>query len=89
MKTISQTFALAAALATISGASLLTSTTADAGGRGKQLYIETYQSKEALHGYSGHAGNSYCDYQRLPIRKCSNGHSDCKIVGWTLQQICQ
>ncbi len=89
MKTISQTFVLAAALATICSASLLTSATANAGGRGKQLYIETYQSKEALHGYSGHAGNSYCDYQRLPIRKCSNGHSDCKIVGWTLQQICQ
>lgn len=89
MKTISQTFALAAAFATIGGATLATSTAADAGGKGRELYIETYQFKKPMHGYSGHAGNLYCDYQRLPIRKCTNGHSNCTITGWTLQQICQ
>jgi hypothetical protein len=86
MKTLSQTFAIAAAIATIAGVSF-TATSAEAG-KGKQLYLETYNFKKPMHGYSGHSGNYYCDYQRLPQRRCdANGR--CKIVGWTLQQICQ
>ena len=45
-----------------------------------------------MHGYSGHSGNYYCDYQRLPQRKCSidkNGNESCRIVGWTLREMCQ
>lgn len=42
-----------------------------------------------MHGYSGHSGNYYCDYQRLPNRKCDASGQNCKIVSWTLQQICQ
>jgi hypothetical protein len=45
-----------------------------------------------MHGYSGHSGNYYCDYQRLPNRKCSinaNGTESCRIVGWTLREMCQ
>lgn len=89
MATINQTFALAAALTTIAAASLLSSVEASAGGKGRELFIETYDFKKPMHGYSGHAGNFYCDYQRLPIRVCKDGHSNCTIVGWRLQQICQ
>jgi hypothetical protein len=45
-----------------------------------------------MHGYSGYSGNYYCDYQRLPNRKCflnANGAESCKIVGWTLREMCQ
>jgi hypothetical protein len=45
-----------------------------------------------MHGYSGHSGNYYCDYQRLPNRKCfvnAGGTETCKIVGWTLREMCQ
>jgi hypothetical protein len=44
-----------------------------------------------MHGYSGRAGNYYCDYQRLPNRVCSitaNGQERCEIKGWTLRQHC-
>jgi cobyric acid synthase len=87
MKTISQTFAITAAIATVAGLSLIP-TDAHAG-RGKQLFLETYNFKKPMHGYSGHAGNYYCDYQRLPQRRCDASGTSCKIVGWTLQQICQ
>ncbi len=87
MKTISQTLAIAAAIATVAGISL--ATTSAQAGNGRQLYIETYNFKKPMHGYSGHAGNYYCDYQRLPQRRCDSSGNNCKIVGWTLQQICQ
>ena len=89
MTSFSKIFALAAAFATISGASLLTATNAAAGGKGRELYLETYTFKKPMHGYSGHSGNYYCDYQRLPNRKCDANGQNCKIVSWTLQEICQ
>jgi hypothetical protein len=45
-----------------------------------------------MHGYSGHSGNYYCDYQRLPNRTCvvkADGIEKCKVVGWTLREMCQ
>jgi hypothetical protein len=86
MKFISQTLA-AALIATIAGVSF-TSTQAEARG-GKPILLQTYNFKKPMHGYSGHAGNYYCDYQRLPQRRCDASGQNCKIVGWTLQQICQ
>ncbi len=87
MKTIAQTLAIAAAITTLAGMSF--APTAAQAGRGKQLYLETYQFKKPMHGYSGHSGNYYCDYQRLPNRRCDASGQNCKIVSWTLQQICQ
>lgn len=87
MKNLSQTFAIAAAIATVAGVSF-TPTSAEARA-GKQIFIQTYNFKKPMHGYSGHAGNYYCDYQRLPQRRCDASGRSCKIVGWTLQQICQ
>jgi hypothetical protein len=60
-------------------------------GRGKEVFIQDYQFSKPMHGYSGHSGNYYCDYQRLPQRKCVvlGGHEVCKIVGWTLREMCQ
>lgn len=84
MNTIRKTLAVAAAIATVAGI-----TTAAQAGSGRQLYIETYQFNKPMHGYSGHAGNYYCDYQRLPVRKCDANGNNCRIVSWTLQQICQ
>ena len=86
MKTISQTLAIAAAIAAVAGATF--ATPADAGS-GRRIYLETYNFKKPMHGYSGHSGNYYCDYQRLPQRRCDASGNNCKIVGWTLQQICQ
>jgi hypothetical protein len=83
-------FALSAALAAASVATLATATTAEAG-RGKEFFVQDYKFSQPMHGYSGHSGNYYCDYQRLPDRRCVvvNGVEKCKIVGWTLREMCQ
>jgi hypothetical protein len=89
MTSIRSTFAIAAALAT---AALFSGSAAYAGAGAKEVFIQDYQFAKPMHGYSGHSGNYYCDYQRLPNRKCvvdSNGVESCKIVGWTLREMCQ
>ena len=89
MKTVSQTLA-AAALAAIAGASLFAATDANAGGhRGREIFIQDYTFDKPMHGYSGHAGNQYCDYQRLPNRQCDANGQNCRIVSWTLREMCQ
>jgi hypothetical protein len=78
---------IAAALTTI-----LAATSAHAGGGAKEVFVQDYQFAKPMHGYSGHSGNYYCDYQRLPNRKCTitaNGTESCRIVGWTLREMCQ
>ena len=93
MTRINKTLALAAACAAVSGALLATGTAAHAGGGGKDVFVQDYTFTKAMHGYSGHApGGYYCDYQRLPNRKCSidkNGNERCQIVSWTLREMCQ
>lgn len=87
MTRFSNIFAAAAAILTIIAAA----STAQARGA-KDVYIQDYQFAKPMHGYSGHSGNYYCDYQRLPNRKCfinANGAETCKIVGWTLREMCQ
>jgi hypothetical protein len=77
--------------ATVAGLALFTGSPAEARG-GKDVYVQTYQFSKPMHGYSGHSGNYYCDYQRIPNRKCSvdgSGHERCKIVSWTLREMCQ
>lgn len=91
MTTLSNTLAIAIAFSTIAGAALFNGSPAEARG-GKDVYIQDYQFAKPMHGYSGHSGNYYCDYQRLPNRKCtvsSSGQESCKIVGWTLREMCQ
>ena len=91
MTKLSNAFTLAAAFATLACAALLTGSAAQAGG-GKGVYVEDYHFDKPMHGYSGQSGNYYCDYQRLPERKCvvdASGHERCKIVGWTLREMCQ
>lgn len=65
------------------------SSVANAGGD-KEYFTQDYQFKKPMHGFSGHSGNYYCDYQRYPDRKCVviGGVEKCKIVGWTLRQHC-
>lgn len=64
-------------------------------GGGSNEYVEwNFKTARPVHGYSGWAGagsRQYCDYRRIPDRKCTflpNGESRCKVVGWTLQQYC-
>lgn len=59
---------------------------------GKGDFVQDYHFDKPMHGYSGQSGGYYCDYQRLPDRKCfvnANGTETCKIVGWTLREMCQ
>ena len=72
MTSVRTTFAVtAAALFATMGAALVTGSAAEAGGRGKEFFVQEYKFDKPMHGYSGHSGSYYCDYQRLPIRKCS------------------
>ena len=57
------TFALALAIA---AGALAASTSAEAGGRGKEFFVQDYKFDKPMHGYSGQSGSYYCDYQRLP-----------------------
>jgi hypothetical protein len=53
-------------------------------------YEENYINRAPRHGYSGWArapfGDYYCDYQRIPIRRCDSG--GCRAVAWRLRQYC-
>lgn len=80
---VRQAFIAAAALALVPS---LYVTTAEAG-RGKDMYVRDYQFDKPMNGYSGHAGAYYCDYVKLPNRKCT-ADGQCKIVSWTLRQTC-
>ncbi len=83
---------LAAAALAIVVAALAGTSGADAVGGAKEFFVQDYQFSKPMHGYSGHSGNYYCDYQQLPNRKCvtnANGTESCRIVGWTLREMCQ
>lgn len=84
-KIASIAIAVAAAVSAFAGA-------AEAGGRGKEMFVQDYQFSKPMHGYSGQAGGYYCDYQRLPNRQCTidaSGRETCRIVSWTLREMCQ
>jgi len=86
------------ALAALALAPMLFSTPAEAQrGRGGGSTLEEIeiQTPGPMKGYSGSpvgAGSLvYCDYQRIPNRKCTiglDGKERCKIVNWTLKQYC-
>lgn len=59
---------------------------AEAGGRGKEYFSQTYVSQKPMHGFEGRAGDYYCSYVRIPVHKMINGRM--KVVAWTLQQHC-
>lgn len=80
-----QTLSLAAiALATLTGSQAAEARSA------KPHYVQDYHFKKPMHGYSGRAGEFYCDYVRLPERRCTLTSSGerCRVVGWTLRQTC-
>ncbi len=92
MTKLSSTFSTATVFALVAGAVAFGASAANAGGGAKEVFIQDYQFAKPMHGYSGHSGNYYCDYQRLPNRKCvtnANGTESCRIVGWTLREMCQ
>ncbi|MCL4765386.1 MAG: hypothetical protein KJZ80_04045 [Hyphomicrobiaceae bacterium] len=60
-------------------------------GHGRPLIEKHYEFAGPVKGYSGFAGGYYCDYQRIPNRQCvvtPSGQEHCKIVSWTLKQVC-
>ena len=91
MTSFANTLSLAIASVTLAAALALAGSPAYARGA-KDIFIQDYQFAKPMHGYSGYSGNYYCDYQRLPNRKFflnANGAESCKIVGWTLREMCQ
>lgn len=80
-------FALAFIIA--AATSFAAATPADAKG-GKPHFVQDYHFKKPMHGYSGRAGEFYCDYVRLPERRCTLTATGerCRVVGWTLRQTC-
>ncbi len=92
MMKFSSKFSIATAFAIVAGVTALGGSAANAGGGAKEFFVQDYQFAKPMHGYSGHSGNYYCDYQRLPNRVCvtkPDGSESCKIVGWTLREMCQ
>lgn len=83
-KSFSTAFALTLALA--ASATLVAGTSAEAGGRGKEYFSQTYRTDKPVHGYEGRAGDYYCSYIRKPVHKIINGRM--KVVGWELEQHC-
>jgi len=81
--TLTKASVLAVALA---GVTLVAAVPAEAGGRSKEYYSQTYVTKKHLHGFEGRAGDYYCSYVRIPVHKMINGRM--KVVAWTLQQHC-
>jgi hypothetical protein len=92
MANFNSAFATAAAFAVLAGGIAFNGSAAYAGGGAKEFFVQDYQFAKPMHGYSGHSGNYFCDYQRLPNRVCTtraDGTESCKIVGWTLREMCQ
>ncbi len=84
-----------AAAALVAAGSFVSATDAEAGrGGSSQIYQQTYNFKQPMHGYEGPSPvlpSKYCTYKRFPQRKCfvtSSGGEKCKIVGWQLEQTC-
>lgn len=84
LKTASFTFLLVVAALV----PLFAGTAAQAKG-GKDVFIQDYTFKQPMNGVSGAQGGYYCDYQRLPNRQCDASGNNCRIVSWTLRQMCQ
>ena len=58
--------------------------------RGNRRYEDNYVTRQPQRGYTGWGQfpllGYYCDYQRTPIRRCSNGR--CRVVAWDMKQYC-
>jgi hypothetical protein len=92
MGNFTSTFSFAAVFAVAASALAFGGSAANAAGGAKDFFVQDYQFAKPMHGYSGHSGNYYCDYQRLPNRVCvptADGRETCRIVGWTLREMCQ
>lgn len=70
-------------------APLLSTSSAHAGGRGKEYFSETYTFAKPMNGFEGRAGDYYCSYIKTPVRKCDATGANCRIVAWQLEQRCQ
>lgn len=60
-------------------------------GRGKDVFERHYVTPGPVKGHTGFVGGYFCDYKRVPNRKCvvmASGKERCLIVNWTLTQAC-
>lgn len=83
-----KTIALATLLAAAAIVPMLAGTAAQAGGRGKEYFSETYRFSKPMNGVEGRSGDYYCSYVKTPVRKCDANGNNCKIVAWELEQHC-
>jgi hypothetical protein len=76
-----------AVLAAFGSVASLAPTSAEAGGRGKDYFAETYRFNQPMKGVEGQQGNYYCSYRNQPVYKeLPNGR---RIkVGYELFQHC-
>lgn len=82
-----KTLALGTFLAMAAIAPMLTASPAEAGGRGREYFSQTYTFDKPMHGYEGRSGDYYCSYIRKPVHKIdANGRM--KVVAWELEQHC-
>jgi hypothetical protein len=84
LKTVALGFLLGVAVF----APLLASSAAEAGGRGREFYSETYTFDRPMNGVEGRQGDHYCSYVKTPIRQCDASGNNCKVVKWQLEQHC-
>jgi len=90
-KMSAKTYTLAAAAAVLLAQVVAPGVAEARRGHGKNVIEKHFETAGPVKGYSGFAGGYYCDYQRIPNRKCvvtASGDEKCKIVSWTLKQAC-
>lgn len=83
-----KTLALTIAVGAISLTTLLGGSPAEAGKGKGGVTIQEYTFSQPMNGFEGHEGGGYCSFQKIPVTKC-NAAGQCKVVSWTLRQICQ
>jgi hypothetical protein len=58
--------------------------------RGGDRYEDSTYSRRPQRGYTGWGSGPlidyFCDYQRLPVRRCNHGR--CRVVAWETRQYC-
>ncbi len=96
MMTNTRAVTMLAAVAVAAGSMALMSNGAEARRGGASVVEWSFQTPGPQRGYSGFVPSGgprsvYCDYQRIPNRKCTvdrKGRERCRIVNWTLKQAC-
>jgi hypothetical protein len=82
-----KTTAFAALAGAAALAPLLGVTPAEAGGHGKDYYVQEYFFSKPMNGKEGFEGAYFCSYIKQPVEVSLPGGGKKKI--WKLTQVCQ